>query len=97
MNEIATDSIEEGLDFAFNLIIPVISKAGQRDAQLAQQLLVKVEDYVTLRYAGELYLAYEWLLNFDGLNVSGQENRVGQFRKQMAWINNQFATQIHNN
>ena len=93
MNDIATSSIEEGLDFAFNLIMPIIADAGEEDALQAKELLSHVSTYVTLRYAGELQLAYEWLQNFEDLNSNEKIDRINQFKKQLKWL----ETEINKN
>lgn len=90
MSDIATASIEEALDFAFNLIMPVISEAGESDPVKAQEFLRQVSDYVSLRYAGELGLAFEWLQNFDNLSSREFPNRASQFQRQMNWLQNEF-------
>ena len=91
MSDIATSSIEEALDFAFNLIIPVISDTGGRDKNLAPELLSQVSDYVSLRYAGELVLAFEWLQEFEDLHSLEFPDREKQFKKQMNWLENEIA------
>lgn len=90
MSDIATSSIEEALDFAFNLIMPVISEAEESDPVKAQEILRQVSDYVSLRYAGELELAFEWLQNFDSLSRREFPNRASQFQRQMSWLRNEF-------
>ena len=61
MNGIATSSIEEGLDFALNLIVDATARAGGRDSDLAPSLLRQLSGFISLRYAGELRLALEYL------------------------------------
>jgi len=90
MSDIATSSIEEALDFAFNLIMPVISEAGESEPVKAQKFLRQVSDYVSLRYAGEIELAFEWLQNFENLSSREFPSRASQFQRQMIWLQHEL-------
>ncbi|MEN8637311.1 hypothetical protein ABFV74_16505 [Pseudoalteromonas distincta] len=90
MSNIATSSIEEALDFAFNLVMPILCETGDRDKNQAPKLLRQVSDFVSLRYAGELVLAFEWLQNFEDLHSLEFPDRENQFKKQMNWLENEI-------
>lgn len=61
MNDIATSSVEEGLDFALNLIAGATATAGEQDSDIAQAMLRQMSQIISLRNAGELRLAVEQL------------------------------------
>lgn len=91
--QIATSSVEEGLDFAFNLACEAIPRVGQVYPEKAKQLLEGLASYVQYRYAGELLLAAEclsWLGNacdqadFQDWPFWGHLRR--QFWSQMRWV-----------
>lgn len=93
MNSIATSSVEEGLDFGFNLLIGTAADVGREDQALAQRILPLVQGFVQPRYAGELDIA------LDGLEALAeciapqlQRNRT-QIEAQLAWLREQLPTE----
>jgi len=91
MNNIATSSVEEGLDFGFNLLVGPAADGGQDDGVLAQRLLVLVQNFVHPRYAGEPELALDALEELaDCVPLKHQLNR-DQVDAQMAWLRAQFS------
>ncbi len=86
MREIATSSIDEVLDFGFNLIIPAVAIAGQNDPTQAQSLLNMVAEYVSLRYAGEVRLAFEYLEGIADAMPNEIDPRREQFEQQLNWL-----------
>lgn len=86
MTDIVTSSVDEGLDFAFNLVVGAIATAGDRDALKAQFLLGQVSQYVRLRYSGELRLAFEYLDQIDREIPSDIDFQRNQFVRQIDWL-----------
>jgi hypothetical protein len=94
MNNIATHSIEEGLDFGLNLMMGPAADAGRDDAVLAQKLLRLIEQFIHPRYAGEPEIALdalEWLA--DCVPLKYQRNRE-QIEAQIAWLREQLPEDI---
>ncbi len=85
-NDIATSSVEEGLDFSLNLIADAVAVAGARNSSLAQSLLNQMSSYISLRYAGELELALEYLEGIYETVPFDIEFRREQFEKQLEWL-----------
>ena len=74
INEIATSSIQEGLDFACHLLSNAIAAAGHAEPAKAVQLLDEITNYIQFRYAGEDRLALEslsWLGHMCDVNRHG--------------------------
>lgn len=84
-NQIATTSIEEGLDFACSLASDAISRAGEVNPTEARRLLRELTIYVQFRYVGELFLAAESLV-WLGRACNSVEFRSKQFWMQMRWV-----------
>jgi hypothetical protein len=83
--DISTSSIEEGLDFACNLISAAIAKEGEAKPEKGQQLLNELTNYISLRYVGELVLALEYLVGLG--NLCNEDNfRSSQFWSQIRWV-----------
>jgi hypothetical protein len=85
-NDIATSSVEEGLDFSLNLIAGAVAIAGGRNPELAQSLLRQISEFISLRYAGELELALEYLEGIYEEVPTDIEFRREQFKKQIEWL-----------
>lgn len=88
MNGIATSSVDEGLDFAFNLIMPLAAEAGSNELKTASKILETISTYVSLRYAGELILAFEYLETLSEQTQNQGNSRKEQFDSQMSWLRN---------
>jgi hypothetical protein len=82
---IATSSVEEGLDFACNLISDAVAEMGKADSSRAGQLLGEFTSYLRLRYAGELLLATEYLAGL-GHACDPASFNGAQFWAQLRWI-----------
>jgi hypothetical protein len=80
--QIAKSSVEEGLDFACNLLMSSLA-TGEEQPQMAQQLLKELAHYITLRYAGELLLALEYLAGLAHLCTSSPIIKAQQFWSQL--------------
>lgn len=83
--QIATTSVEEGLDFACNLISSAIYSEAESSAEKAQQLLHELTSYIQLRYVGELLLALEYLSGL-GRSCNQASFRSSQFWAQLKWV-----------
>lgn len=94
MKTIATSSVEEGLDFGFNLLIGPAADAGRGDGVLAQRLLSLIESFVHPRYAGEPEIALDALEELvDCVPLKHQRNQ-DQIATQMVWLREQFPRDL---
>ena len=82
---IATSSIEEGLDFACNLLVGAIQNAAADPARDARELLSSLAQYIQLRYVGELRLAFEELTAL-AADLDTNLKDPAQFQAQMKWV-----------
>jgi hypothetical protein len=90
MQSIATSSVEEGLDFGFNLIVGPASHCGREDGILAQKLLSLIEGFVLPRYAGEPEIALDALEDLTNcVPLKYQRNR-NQITAQIVWLREQL-------
>jgi len=88
---IATHSFEEGLDFAFNLLVSPLEEAGREDPRVAAELLTKIANFVHPRYAGEPRIALDAILDlYDAVSENEVRNRI-QIELQIAWLKDNFA------
>jgi hypothetical protein len=85
-NDIATSSVEAGLDFSLNLISDAVATTGERNSNLASSLLNQISAFIRLRYAGELGLALEYLEGIYETVPPDIEFRREQFEKQIEWL-----------
>ncbi|HVH18189.1 MAG TPA: hypothetical protein VNF72_07810 [Myxococcota bacterium] len=85
-NQIATSSIEEALDFAFNLLMGPIAATGRANPQLAVELLEQIENFVHPRYVGELEIALEYIEHFASLVRRERLHHRDQFARQLEWL-----------
>ena len=86
MNNIATSSVDAGLDFGFNLLVGPAADGGRADEVLAQKLLSLTENFVHPRYAGEPEVALNALEDLaDCVPLQYQRNR-SQIEAQIAWL-----------
>jgi hypothetical protein len=83
--QIATSSVEEGLDFACSLLSSAMSAEGDAHPQKAQQLLRELASYMQLRYVGERLLALEHLAGL-GRACNPGLFRSEQFWSQLRWV-----------
>jgi len=90
INEIATSSIQEGLDFACHLLSNAIAAAGHAEPAKAVQLLDEITNYIQFRYAGEDRLALE-SLSWLGHMCDARKFRSNQFWSQMKWLGSACA------
>jgi hypothetical protein len=90
MKNIATSSVEGGLDFGFNLLVGPAADSGRDDGVLAQRLLSLIENFVHHRYVGEPEVALGALEDLiDCVPLKYQRNR-DQIEAQMAWLREQL-------
>lgn len=82
---LATSSVEEGLDFACNLLVPALSAQGDAHPSEAQSLLSSLGYYISFRYSGELGLALEKLASL-GHSCNQVDPRGQQFWAQLRWV-----------
>jgi hypothetical protein len=82
---IATSSIEEGLDFACNLVASGIEKEAQLRTGASARLLSTLAQYISLRYAGETGLALEYLAYLGGDIGDDVSYAREQFWAQLSW------------
>jgi len=82
---IATHSIEEGLDFACNLLAVGLSAEVRANPEGAAPVLESLSHYITLRYVGEFHLALEELSSL-GAGCGDAAFRHEQFLAQLAWL-----------
>ena len=92
MNRIATSSIEEGLDFAFNLLVGQIEAAGRENPQLAVELLSKITNFVHPRYAGEPEVAFDAIEDLMSTMSSNNLQNRSQVERQLAWLREQISS-----
>jgi hypothetical protein len=84
--EIATSSVEDGLDFACSLIVDTIIAYSEAHPERAKEMLRILASYVRLRYVGETGLALEYLTDI-GTEVKGGLH----FARQIEWIEQQMG------
>jgi hypothetical protein len=89
-NPIATSSVEEGLDFACNLLADALSEEGRSASNKAPQLLSELAYYIQYRYAGEVLLALDCLAGL-GRACSPHQPRGDHFWLQIRWVASQLA------
>jgi hypothetical protein len=82
---LATSSVEEGLDFACNLLSDLLAERVNAFPGEAPALLRDLALYVSLRYAGELGLALELLASL-GHSSHAVGQRAAHFWAQLRWI-----------
>ena len=85
VESITTASVEEGLDFACSLASDAIARAGETDAQQAQELLRGLASYVRFRYVSEFGLALEELASL-GRRCDANSFRAPLFWRQLHWV-----------
>jgi hypothetical protein len=83
--QIATSSVEEGLDFACSLLSDAIDSLGNAHPEKAPEVLSDLTHYVRLRYVGELLLALEYLASL-GRKCALDESRHRQIWSQLQWV-----------
>jgi hypothetical protein len=86
---IATASIEEGLDFACNLVSSAISAKSESSPEMSKQLLHELVRYIELRYVGEPLLALEYIAGL-GNACDPAAFRSEQFWAQLRWVAGQM-------
>lgn len=79
--QIATSSVEEGLDFACSLLTDALVMRGEESPNVAKQLLTELASYLQLRYVGETGLALEYLAG-----LGQQCAPTSQFWNQLRWV-----------
>jgi hypothetical protein len=87
---IATSSIEEGLDFGFNLLIGPAAETGQAKPDLGAQLLFVIQAFVRPRYAGEPEIALDSLEHLAELIPREYQRNWAQVRRQLTWLREQM-------
>lgn len=94
LSPIATSSLEEGLDFACNLLAHGLGEAARRNPSEASAMLTRLTQYISLRYAGELRLACEYAESLAELIPEDVEFRRGQFEAQVAWLKKEMGPEL---
>lgn len=94
MKTIATSSVEEGLDFGFNLLVGPAAEGGRNDEVLAQKLLSLIESFVHPRYAGEPEIALDALEELEGCVPLRYQRNRDQIAAQMAWLREQLPRRL---
>ena len=94
MKTIATSSVEDGLDFGFNLLVGPAADAGRGDGVLAQRLLSLIESFVHLRYAGEPEIALSALEELVNCVPLEHRRNQDQIAAQMVWLREQFSRNL---
>ena len=83
--QIATTSIEEGLDFAASLLARAVDARARIDSTRAPDLAAGLAQYISFRYVGELQLALEMICDLG--NMCGRELTTPEpFWRQAQWI-----------
>ena len=90
--DIATSSIEEGLDFACNLACALIS---MQPSTKPTELLNLLSTYVVHRYVGELELALEELHEIGNLLREIPWGNQEQFSHQLSWAASQMGLPLN--
>lgn len=89
-SHIATSSVEEGLDFACNLISEVLAAHGESASECSGSVLSSLAQYITFRYVGESSLALEYLAGI-GHDLGASANSHPQLWRQLQWVANELA------
>jgi hypothetical protein len=82
---IATANVEEGLDFACNLLVAAFEAAAASGSRLAQETLGSLARYLRFRYVGELALAFEELSALSR-DLAPHIRNATQLDDQLTWI-----------
>ena len=90
--DIATSSVEEGLDFACNLTCSLIS---MRSLSTPAEFLALLSAYVVHRYAGEFELALEELQEIGILLREIPWKNREQFSHQLTWVAGQMGLSLN--
>jgi hypothetical protein len=90
LTDIATNSIEEGLDFAFNLLVGPAAESGRAKPELGPQLLSVIQAFVRPRYAGEPEIALDSLEHLAELIPVEYQRNWAQVTGQLAWLREQI-------
>ena len=90
MKSIATTSVEEGLDFGFNLLVGPAADGGRNDGVLAQRLLTLIEQFVHPRYAGEPEIALDALEGLADCVPMKYQRNPDLIEAQLAWLREQL-------
>ncbi len=85
MQNLATSSTEEGLDFACNLAVNGMLAIAEGNPAKAPELLRCLAQYVEFRYVGELQLALEYLADI-GNSLKQESFHSEQFWDQLRWV-----------
>lgn len=89
MNNIATSSFDEGLDFGFNLLVQLAADVGRDNSVLAQTLLSLIKAFVLPRYAGEPEIALDALEDLADCIPSEYQRNRDQIEAQIVWLKEQ--------
>ena len=88
---IATSSVEEGLDFACNLLVGAFEAVAVSDSGEARSTLSSLAQYLSFRYAGELGLAFEELAGL-AEDLAPHMSKSEQLQAQLRWL--QISLQV---
>jgi hypothetical protein len=92
--QIATHSVDEGLDFACNLLASAMRRLADQRPEAASNFLKTLAEYISDRYAGEDLLALEYLVLL-GRDLAGDaEVRWTQFWNQLRWVAGQMDVSL---
>ena len=92
---IATSSIEEGLDFACNLLAGAFESVAANNSSDARSTLSSLAQYLSFRYAGELGLAFEELAALAG-DLAPHMSKSEQLQDQLRWLQNSLQVESPN-
>jgi hypothetical protein len=84
-DQLATSSVEEGLDFAASLLTEGIQAQVGVSPESGEMFASTLANYMRLRYVGELGLAWEELVAL-GHRCKAGGFRDAQFWAQVAWV-----------
>jgi hypothetical protein len=88
--DIATSSIGEGLDFACNLLVGPLTQVANSHPAVAPQFLQTLSLFISLHYAGEEGLAFEYLISLARDLECRIEPCTRQFWLQIEWLSQQL-------
>jgi hypothetical protein len=90
VDQIATSSVEDALDFACNLLVAPIQRLAKDRPDEAPAALMSLSQYIEFRYVGELMLAFEELAAL-GADVGARVALPEQFRAQVLWLRGELG------
>ncbi|HEX3359180.1 MAG TPA: hypothetical protein VHS31_19530 [Tepidisphaeraceae bacterium] len=83
---ISTRSVEDGLDFACNLLADALVISSSYKPESSATLLGLLANYISFRYCGEEGLALENLMTIAEELKRSEKVRWAQFWQQIQWL-----------